>query len=373
MKSATAGTSAHLAGYGTTMALCVKAKRQDGTLFGWAEHDLALTVDLSDGDGAIVYSPSEGFSRAAIKTSAGLKVDETEAESFFATAGIAKSDLRAGLWDFADIWMFLVNWADTSQFVRLRRGKLGRVVARDDAFTAELRSLFELYNQELVRLYHPACGVELGSSVTQQGGGCGVRLPPPVWQANTAYSVRARRDAASGSVVRPSVFNDLQYRCIEVSGSPNLSGSSEPTWPTSIGSPSATVVDGAITWEAEQALYLEARVVAVTSRRVFALDYAGAAPAARITGGRVTFTSGLNVGTTHEIKRYTVSGAEVELYLPAPYDLNAGSPNDSVTIVLGCDKSRSTCRDFFDNVWNYQGYPDIPGNDQVFAFPDAVA
>lgn len=371
MKAATAGLITHLAGYGTTLVRCMKAKRQDGTLFGWTEHDLpsGLSVDLGDGDGAITYLPNVSFARAALKTSAGLRVDETEVRAFFDSLGIEKDDLRAGLWDFADLWVFKVNHQATTQVLRLRRAKLGRVSTRDNIFVAEIRSLFEFYNQEIVRLYHVACAVDLGSSVNQQGGGCGVALPPSVWAATTAYSVRDARDAASGSVVRPSVFNDRQYRATVVTGSPNTSGLTEPSWPTTIG---ATVVDGAITWTAEQALYLEATVTAVTSQKQFSISYTGAAPAERVTGGRVTFTSGLNVGTTHEIKRYTVSGAELELFLPTARAINSGSPNDTVTIVLSCDKTRAVCRDFYDNIWNYQGFPDIPGNDKVFATPDAT-
>lgn len=372
MKTLGASLASHVAGYGKTLALCIKAKRTDGTLYGWTEHDQSLSINLADGDGAITYSPAEGFERTAIRTSAGLTVDETEAASFFVTAGITKDDLRAGLWDYADVWMFLVNWEDVSQgVVKLRRGKLGKVAAKDDAFTAEIRSLFELYNQEIVRLFNLACSVDLGSSLSMQGGGCGVPLPPSVWTANTAYTIRQDGDAASGSVIRPTVFNDRQYRCIAISGSPNASGASEPVWPTGIGSPPDTIVDGALTWQTEQAIYLEGiSVTAVTSRRTFSISYTGTASAARITGGRVTFTSGLNAGLTFEIKRYTVSGSEVELFLPATYDINAGSPNDTLTIKLGCGKDRASCQ-FFDNIKNFQGFPDIPGNDQIFKTPDA--
>jgi hypothetical protein len=36
---------------------------------------------------------------------------------------------------------------------------------------------------------------------------------------------------------------------------------------------------------------------------------------------------------------------------------------------LGCDRQLSTCRDRFDNVVNFRGFPHIPGNDFVLRYP----
>jgi hypothetical protein len=36
---------------------------------------------------------------------------------------------------------------------------------------------------------------------------------------------------------------------------------------------------------------------------------------------------------------------------------------------LGCDRQLSTCRDRFDNVANFRGFPHIPGNDFVLKYP----
>ena len=36
---------------------------------------------------------------------------------------------------------------------------------------------------------------------------------------------------------------------------------------------------------------------------------------------------------------------------------------------LGCDRQLSTCRDRFDNVANFRGFPHIPGNDFVLKSP----
>jgi uncharacterized phage protein (TIGR02218 family) len=349
----------------------------DGTLFGWTEHDKALSVDLADGDGSISYSPSEGFIKSAIKTSAGLNVDETEAEGFFATAGITKADVRAGRWDFGDIWVFLANWnAPSAGVIKIRRGKLGRIKGRDETYIAELRSLFELYNQEIVRLYQPACGVDLGSSITQQGGGCGVRLEPPLWAAFTVYTVRDARDAASGSVVRPATFNDRHFKATAIGdGSPTaVSGATEPAWNLTI---DGTTTDGDITWTTIQALTIESQINSTSDRRTFVLAYSGSLATAGsptisyLDGGVCTFVDGLNADLKFEVKQFDPTTKTVILYLPAPFAINAGSPGDTVKISFGCDKMRDTCKNYFDNVINFQGFADIPGNDAIFATPDS--
>lgn len=58
----------------------------------------------------------------------------------------------------------------------------------------------------------------------------------PVWQASTAYGI---------ATVKPTVANGFYY----IASNSGTSGSIEPTWPTSTG---LTVVDGTITWVAQQ-------------------------------------------------------------------------------------------------------------------------
>jgi hypothetical protein len=58
-------------------------------------------------------------------------------------------------------------------------------------------------------------------------------IPYPTWAASMAY--------VSGQMVKPSIDNDLIYRCM-VSGT---SGTTEPTWGTTL---KATTVDVGVTW-----------------------------------------------------------------------------------------------------------------------------
>ncbi len=54
--------------------------------------------------------------------------------------------------------------------------------------------------------------------------------------------------------------------------------------------------------------------------------------------------------------------------MPLPFTPAIG---DDVYIFPGCDKRLATCRDKFDNVRNFRGFPHIPGNDAMTQYPDA--
>jgi uncharacterized phage protein (TIGR02218 family) len=90
------------------------------------------------------------------------------------------------------------------------------------------------------------------------------------------------------------------------------------------------------------------------------------------TGGRLTWTSSANAGLSVEIKEHRVVSDHTRLSLwQAMPELIASG--DTFTVAAGCDKRFVTCRARFNNVINFRGFPQIPGNDFVIASPDAGA
>jgi len=85
------------------------------------------------------------------------------------------------------------------------------------------------------------------------------------------------------------------------------------------------------------------------------------------SAGRLTWTSGANNGLAIEVKRHRVEGGEVfiELWQAMPEVI---APGDGFTVTAGCDKRFSTCRERFDNVVNFRGFPHIPGNDFILRY-----
>ena len=107
-------------------------------------------------------------------------------------------------------------------------------------------------------------------------------------------------------------------------------------------------------------------VTTVDSNRVF-YD----AALANVTGffdyGKVTWTSGDNVGLSMEVKTFiqgSPPAAQITLQLPMPHGVDIG---DTFTIQAGCDKSLATCKAKFNNVINFQGFPYVPGMDRMIS------
>jgi uncharacterized phage protein (TIGR02218 family) len=86
------------------------------------------------------------------------------------------------------------------------------------------------------------------------------------------------------------------------------------------------------------------------------------------TAGRLSWTSGANVGQAIEIKQHRAGDGEVVLSLwqAMPEPITAG---DAFTVTAGCDKTLATCRDRFANSENFRGFPHIPGNDFIMSYP----
>ena len=84
--------------------------------------------------------------------------------------------------------------------------------------------------------------------------------------------------------------------------------------------------------------------------------------------GRMMVMSGAAEGLVGVIKndRFSDGVRRVELWEELRAEIAAG---DLVRLEAGCDKRMETCRLKFANILNFQGFPDIPGEDWVMAYP----
>lgn len=85
-------------------------------------------------------------------------------------------------------------------------------------------------------------------------------------------------------------------------------------------------------------------------------------------GGVVTFETGSNKGVSMEVKSWTQDSGQLELFLSLPFNIE---PGDIFRVYPGCDKSRVSCAAIFANIINFRGFPDIPGQDDLYRYPDA--
>ncbi|WP_420002995.1 DUF2163 domain-containing protein [Arenibacterium sp. LLYu02] len=86
------------------------------------------------------------------------------------------------------------------------------------------------------------------------------------------------------------------------------------------------------------------------------------------TGGRLLVLTGAASGLWAPIRSDEDVAGQRRLTLWQPIRA-AILPGDLVRLTAGCDKRMSTCRLKFDNLVNYQGFPDIPGEDWLVAVP----
>jgi len=148
--------AAHLETGATTLCRCWQLTRRDGLLMGFTDHDRDVSFD------GIVFKASTGLDAAAIQSSTGLSVDNSQAVGALSDFGLEEADIRAGRYDGAEVLAFLVNWREPAQHSLQFRASIGEIKRSGGVFEAELRGLAEALNQVQGRVYHRNCSAVLG-------------------------------------------------------------------------------------------------------------------------------------------------------------------------------------------------------------------
>jgi hypothetical protein len=280
MKAISDALLAHLAGGVTTLAACWLIVRTDGAQFAFTTLDRDLTVD------GTTFASAHGFSRSAITTGSTGEVDNLEVIGYFSSDGITETALINGLFDYASIYLFLVNWADLSQgILKLRRGWLGECVRNpDQTFHTELRGLTYALTQEFGNVFTPYCRADLGDAK------CTIPIAPAPWAPSTAY--------AAGIYVSPlTKSTDALLQAIFLSGG-GTSGATEPTWDTTVGD---TTTDGSVAWTSAQPFRLVGTVATAIDQHSFVAN-------ALTLSGQSTSTTALI-----SIRNNTAAGSALEI------------------------------------------------------------
>lgn len=264
----------------THLARAWEIRRADGSVLGFTDHDRVLDF------AGVRFEPESGFTPSAIEAGTGLAADTHEVAGALSSDRITEEDILRGLYDRAEVKLWLVDWSDVARRVVLSRGLIGEVRRGEVAFEAEITGLSDLLSQPVGRAYVHSCPCRLGDAK------CGVD---------------AEAFTGAGSVV------------------------------------------------------------SVTDGRRFAAAGLGAVEAGWYTGGVLRWTSGRNEGLEGQVKVHAGAGASVvlELWLSPVFPVVAG---DAFTVVAGCDKTMGTCGSKFDNLLNYRGFPQMPGDDVVAGY-----
>lgn len=218
MKTISPALESHLNSETTTLATCWKITRTDSVEFFFTDHDEDIVYS---GD---TYIANSGYTRTAIVNNTALSVDNLEVQGIFDSDLISEQDLRAGVFDHAEVEIFLVNFEDLSQgILKLRKGWLGQAVLTEQGvFKTELRGLMEALQHEFIEVYQPECRAQLGDTR------CGVDLTDTTfYRTGTVTVVNSRQSfvATLSSGFTAGYFDngrvtwtsgDNEFRSIEV-------------------------------------------------------------------------------------------------------------------------------------------------------------
>ena len=148
----------HLAGDATTLCHAWRVTRRDGTVLGFTDHDRDLAF------GGTGFLAASGFEASDWESAAGLSVAAGEVAGALSSEAIAEADVAAGKYDGARVEIFLVNWADTDQRMRLRIAEIGEVTRSEGLFRAELRGAAHKFDESRGRIYSRRCDATFGDA-----------------------------------------------------------------------------------------------------------------------------------------------------------------------------------------------------------------
>lgn len=362
MKDISAQLLAHLQGQCTTLATIWLAARKDGQVFAFTDLDADIEFQGQ------LYKAASGFTPSSVATNSDLAVDNLDVVGVLNSETITDADLLAGLWDYAEISIRVVNYKDLSQgALWIRKGHIGEIKTGRSQFTAELRGLTQNLQQSVAKVYTTSCGAKLFDSKCR------------VDRAGRTYT-----GTVAGVASSRAFSTDL------TSLAAGLCNNGVVTWLTGANAGRAREVKFFGGSGAALAGDHSARMTGYDLPKV-AIPLSAGATLTNVyrvvddTGLEYTLGSG-----SPAVGQYFQSGASLEfnpedrdkmIHVKFGYSAFIGgvsgdvqlqeamfgaiSPGDTFTITEGCDGTIETCRDKFSNMVNFRGFPWIRSPDEL--------
>lgn len=345
----------------TTDTYCIRIVRTDGTTYRYTEtsRDLVMTTYVDDTGTAlslpspVTYTALKGPTMSAIGFTE-ASPGEVDIEGVLDAFGINRDDVINGLFNSARVYLFLTSWLNpVEDDEKLYTGFWGETTIIDGRYIVKFTSLIDALNVPVGRLYTRLCDAKFGTSR------CGVNLTPSVWTSSTVYAASVAKDAYLAVVVRPTTQNRFWFKCTTA----GTSGGSEPSWNTSgVG---ATTTSGTAVFTAILANYITNTMLdyfpatnLLTLDDNFNVDELNSE---HFVNGYVEFLDGDTAGEKYRIRQMITGG----VYLHTPL-IRTPTGSGAVILHAGCNKRWvEDCTNRFDNSYNFQGFPFIPGKTNV--------
>lgn len=134
----------------TKFAECIKITRLDGKIFRFTSHDQPLTIKEPTGHYEI-YESADSFVLTSLETGNGLVVSNMDIDGLIDDDSISNEELRLGLFDHANIDLYLAYWGDrTVKVLPLRTSWIGEVQIDGPRYKVDLRGLAQRLAQTFV-------------------------------------------------------------------------------------------------------------------------------------------------------------------------------------------------------------------------------
>ena len=193
MRTLPAVLAASLASGITTLCQCWLLIRKDGVQLGVTDHDSDLDA------GGILFEANGGFEASSMEIAAGLATVGGEVSGALTSDRIIADDVEAGLFDGAELRVYLVDWQAPALDMLIGVSTLGEIKRADGRFIAETRNAFHAYDQEQGRLYTASCSAELGD------GRCGVSLASAPFRISGLVKATDGRHSLSANAVENTI------------------------------------------------------------------------------------------------------------------------------------------------------------------------
>lgn len=351
MKNWSPALQAHYAQRVTTLADCWRiqpVQRAGAEPLGFTSHQRDLVVD------GLTYQ-SVAFTPSDARSTAELSVDTMELEAFFHAKGITQADIDAGVLDSAEVENFEVDYTAGEWEGEASAG--GTTTTFDSSLDASDQVGWEL---------HWLTGANAGTtSILQSYSGGTYTLTAALdneVSAGDTFRLRKGRNVKLSGTIGQVRYNAEGVVIFELD---SLARQLQQTATSSV-QPACLNEFGDEWCQVDLApLTVEGSVTTVVSRSEFG-DTARDEEDSYFRGGVLFWTGGDNEGYRAEVRSY--ADGRLVLVNPMPFPLVEG---DTYTVRPTCWKRLfEDCRDRWDNVVNFRGFPNLPGRRALYAGPD---
>lgn len=140
----------------STVCLCWTLTRQDGTKFGFTDHD--KDIDL----GGVLHLANSGMSGGETDNALGFSIDNGHLRGVLTDARVTPADINLGLYDGAFLLITRVNWTAPDDHTALSRGYLGQITQKGDSFSAEWIGEGAKLDRSQGRVFSRLCDASFG-------------------------------------------------------------------------------------------------------------------------------------------------------------------------------------------------------------------